>query len=102
LTAATASEALTAGLPELAQRLADRQALCDLEACPLAWVRTDGEPQAWLDTRPLVDARLHAPEVLAMNADSLRWARLRGLVVNAPAALRRPWLVKVNAYPVAA
>lgn len=79
----------------LAIRLADRQALQDIEGCPtMREAASPGGPQlAWLNTFALVNHMLLAPEVIAMGVESIRWAKLRCLVEVHPKSL---WLVRVR------
>ena len=62
--------------------LANRAVIADLEQhCP----RVDmADGCAWRDTRPMLDPREHAPEVLDMATQALDYAQACGLLVQHP------------------
>lgn len=63
---------------ELAHRLADAAVLCDIETEGVHITDLDGT--RWIDVRPMLDPREHAPEVIDMATQALAYAAARGLV----------------------
>jgi len=71
-----------AGLSELATRLADRAAVCDVETEGIR-VRDFGAGR-WYDTRPMLDEREHSPEGVDMLREAIAYALQRGLAQAHP------------------
>lgn len=57
---------------------------------------TDTTAKPWRDTRPLLDDREHAPQVIDMWAQNLALAELTGLIVRHPL---RHYLVRLTRKP---
>jgi hypothetical protein len=48
-------------------------------------VRVDlGDGHRWYDTRPMLDPREHAPDVVEMSHQALQWAEAEGVVQRHP------------------
>ena len=63
--------------------IADRAVVSDIEThCPIFYRMPDGEKV--FDTRPMVDEREHAPQVIDMARQALEYARRRGLIWSPP------------------
>ena len=62
-----------------AMAIAGRAVVSDIESyC----VRVDGPPGRWYDTRPMLDPREHASEVIDMAAQAMAYAEAAGLVTR--------------------
>ena len=93
----TASPVVMGQASELAFSLADAFVLTDLENLPME-PQADGTPVtrsdvAWRDTRPLLDEREHAPQVIDMMRVALYYADLRRLIARHPT---QPHLVRIT------
>lgn len=63
--------------------IADRSVVCDIESnCPVFYRMPDGRKV--YDTRPMVDEREHAPQIVDMARQALEYARRRHLVWSPP------------------
>lgn len=61
----------------LERRIAERAVICDIESeCPT--ISVDGI--TWRDTRPMLDPREHAPEIIDMATEALEYAEARLLI----------------------
>lgn len=67
----------------LARIIANRNVIADVEEnCPRVNL---GDGGTWRDTRPMVDPREHAPEVIDMASQALDYATGSGLLARHPA-----------------
>ncbi len=71
---------------------ADRLVLADIEDLPAVQLPGDPDQNRWHDTRPCLDPREHAPQVLDMWTQALQYAGLRRLIVRHQ---QHPHLVRV-------
>ena len=78
-----ANAVLLGEMTRLAYLTADRAVMADLESLP-AQPLAPGLPAVWIDTRPLLDEREHAPQCIDMWADALAYARLRRIISQHP------------------
>lgn len=82
----------------LAYSIADATVISDLEDLPVeltAWGTAPTAPEvAWRDTRPWLDEREHAPQVVDMARQALYYADLRRLIARHP---EHPYLVRITA-----
>lgn len=72
---------------KLAVSIADRAVISDIES---EAIRLDLDGRAWWDTRLMTDAREHAPEVVELASDSIRYAVGTGLASVHP---NQPYLL---------
>lgn len=76
-------------LMALAKTIANRNVIADIEEhCPRVNL---GDGGTWRDTRPMVDPREHAPEVIDMATQALDYATGTGLLARHP---EKPYLVR--------
>lgn len=73
------------------QRLADQAAVCDIQSESHGYVDADG--RRWYDTRPMLDPREHADEVIDMARVAIDYALHRGLISRHPVL---PHLVRME------
>ena len=80
--------------------VADRAVVEDLEDLPTEPTAAGGPVHdaelAWRDTRPLLDPREHAPQVIDMTRQALYYADLRRLISRHPT---KPHLVRIVKFP---